>query len=180
MREVTTIGRPIVFAAALAGCMLMAVPALADGGGGGGDTVVCPPGEVYDPGRQKCVRQQAGVLPDAVLADYAYALSKAGRHEEALDVLNLLRNPDTPKALNYRGYATRMLGRIEEGIAFYNQAVALDPQYASVREYLGEAYVIKGDIARAEEQLQAIERICGTGCEEYQDLAKAIAERPRG
>ena len=48
-----------------------------------------------------------------------------------------------------------------------------------MREYLGEAYVIKGDIARAEEQLQAIERICGTGCEEYQDLAKAIAERPR-
>jgi len=165
---------------ALALCIFAANPARADGGGGGGtDTPTCPRGEVYDAGRMKCVKQQAGVLPDEALADYAYALAKAERFDESLEVLNLLVNPNTPKALNYRGYATRKLGRIDEGIGFYRQAVALDPGYASVREYLGEAYVIKGDVASAQEQLQAIERICGTGCEEYQDLAKAIAERPR-
>ncbi|HEX2151753.1 MAG TPA: hypothetical protein VHG31_07140 [Stellaceae bacterium] len=49
-----------------------------------------------------------------------------------------------------------------------------------MREYLGEAYVTKGDIERAREQLRAIEAICGTGCEEYEDLAKAISEESRG
>jgi len=115
------------------------------------------------------------VLPDKALADYAYALAKAERYDEALDVLNLLKNPNTPQALNYRGYATRKLGRVDEGIAYYRKSVALDPRYAQVREYLGEAYVIKGDIARAKAQLRVIKTICGTECEEYEDLAKAIA-----
>jgi protein involved in temperature-dependent protein secretion len=52
--------------------------------------------------------------------------------------------------------------------------VKLDPQYAQVREYLGEAYVIKGRIDLAQEQLQHIQKICGTNCEEYRDLAEAI------
>jgi hypothetical protein len=56
------------------------------------------------------------------------------------------------------------------------RSVALDPDYAQVREYLGEAYVQKGDIAAAKAQLQVIERICGTSCEEYTDLAEAIAD----
>ena len=44
-----------------------------------------------------------------------------------------------------------------------------------VREYLGEAYVVKGRLDLAQEQLQQIKSICGnTACEEYQDLAEAI------
>ncbi len=84
------------------------------------------------------------------------------------------KQPNTAKALNYRGYATRKLGRTDEGISYYLQSVKLDPQYAQVREYLGEAYVIKGRVDLAQEQLQQIQSICGTSCEEYQDLAEAI------
>jgi hypothetical protein len=53
--------------------------------------------------------------------------------------------------------------------------VALDPHYAQVREYLGEAYIVKGDMASAKAQLTAIKQICGTVCDEYQHLAVAIA-----
>jgi predicted Zn-dependent protease len=74
---------------------------------------------------------------------------------------------------------TRKLGRVDEGISYYLKSVKLDPHYAQVREYLGEAYVIKGDMARANAQLRKIKAICGTECEEYEDLAKAIAERAR-
>ena len=106
-------------------------------------------------------------------------LAKAERYDEALDLLKLMKNPNTPQALNYRGYATRKLGRVDEGIAYYLKSVKLDPRYAQVREYLGEAYVIKGDLARAKAQLRKIKAICGTECEEYEDLAKAISERTR-
>jgi tetratricopeptide (TPR) repeat protein len=85
-----------------------------------------------------------------------------------------MQNPNTPKALNYRGYATRKLGRIDEGVGYYLQAVALDPDYTLVREYLGEAYVSQGKLDLAHEQLSEIEERCGTTCEPYQDLAEAI------
>jgi hypothetical protein len=44
------------------------------------------------------------------------ALAKADRYQEAVDALGLLDNRNSPRALNYRGYATRKLGRINEGI----------------------------------------------------------------
>ena len=155
-------------------------PVLADGGGGGGgsdSSTTCPQGQVYDPRTMQCVRQQSGVLPDKTLADYAYVLAKAERYQEALQVLDLMKDRNTAEALNYRGYATRKLGRVDEGIGYYLKSVALDPQYAQVREYLGEAYLVKGDAAQAKAQLREIKAICGgTTCEEYQHLAVAIAD----
>jgi tetratricopeptide (TPR) repeat protein len=169
-----------LLAAALGLCLLSIGPAFADGGTGGGgsnSTTTCNRGEVWDANAHKCVKQQSGVLPDKALTDYAFALAQAQRYEEALDVLNLLKDPNTAVALNYRGYVTRQLGRLDEGIAYYLKSIALDPRYAQVREYLGEAYVMKGDYPSAKAQLAAIEGICGTGCEEYGHLAKAIATR---
>ncbi len=170
---------PSILPAALALFLISAGPALADGGGGGGGdkTPTCSRGEVYDARSNGCVKQGGSLLPDKALTEYAYALAKAERYDEALDVLNLLQNKNTPEALNYRGYATRKLGRVDEGIGYYRKSVALDPRYAQVREYLGEAYVIKGDIASAKAQLAAIKTICGTGCEEYGHLAQAITNR---
>jgi tetratricopeptide (TPR) repeat protein len=172
-----TIGRASVLAASLGFCLGVVGPALADGGGGSNsNSTNCAPGEVYDSRTAHCVKRQAGVLPDEALAEYAYALVKAGRYGEALEVLDTLNNPNTPVALNYRGYATRKLGRVDEGIGYYLKSVALDPQYAQVREYLGEAYLVKGDTASAKAQLMQIKQICGTVCEAYQHLAVAIAD----
>ena len=176
---------------------IFAAPALASGGGGGGgggsdssssssqqdhsksqtDLTTCERGKVWNAKMHKCLPRHSGVLPDSELADYAFALAKAERYEEALQVLDLSENPNTPKALNYRGYITRKLGRIDEGIGYYLKSVALDPNYAQVREYLGEAYVIQGKFDLAKEQLGKIEAICGsTDCEEYEDLQKALTD----
>ncbi len=166
-----------ILAATIGLCAIAAGPALADSGGSdNSNTTTCAPGEVYDSGSKSCVKQHSGVLPDKALSDYAYALIKAHRYAEALGVLNLMKNPNTAVALNYRGYATRKLGRIDEGIGYYLKSAALDPRYTQVREYLGEAYILKGDMARAKAQLQAIRQICGTVCESYEHLAVAIAD----
>jgi tetratricopeptide (TPR) repeat protein len=166
----------VMFAAASA-LFLTLGPALAlADGGSSGTNADCPRGQVWDSRTQKCVKQQGSVLPDKVLTDYAYALAKAQRYDEALTTLDLLRNPNTAEALNYRGYATRKLGRVDEGIRYYRKSVALDPRYAQVREYLGEAYVVKGDMVSAKAQLRAIKGICGTDCEQYKHLADAIAD----
>jgi tetratricopeptide (TPR) repeat protein len=164
-----------MFAAAFALC-LTAAPTLGLADSGGKDNMAnCPRGEVWDSRTQRCVKQGSS-LPDKALTDYAAALSKAGRYDEALTILDLLKNPNTAEALNYRGYATRKLGRVDQGIEYYLRSVALDPHYTLVREYLGEAYVIKGDMASAEAQLQVIQSLCGTNCAQYQHLASAIAD----
>ncbi|VVO72175.1 tetratricopeptide repeat protein [Pseudomonas fluorescens] len=164
---------PLLLAVALSGSL-----ALANGGGGDDDAPIrpnCPKGQVFDSKSKRCVRQTSSLVPDQDRTNYAYRLAKDGRYEEALALLDTLKQPNTAKALNYRGYATRKLGRTDEGIGYYLQSVKLDPQYAQVREYLGEAYVVKGRLDLAQEQLRQIESICGsTQCEEYQDLAEAI------
>ena len=163
---VSTIAFALVLAAA--------APTLAAGGGHAPPPPTCPKGQVYD--QQKgCVRAERGALPDEQLSEYAYALAKDHRYAEALDVLDLLANPEAAKALNYRGYATRKLGRTEEGIGYYLRSVSLDPSDPQVREYLGEAYVIQGKVDLAKAQLDTIRTLCGSDCEEYEDLAKAIA-----
>ncbi len=139
------------------------------------DLTTCEPGQVWDAKQHKCLTKRSGVLPDPELTEYAYALAKAERYQEALDVLDMLDNPNTPRALNYRGYATRKLGKTDEGIGYYLKSVALDPAYPQVREYLGEAYVIQGKFDLAKDQLATIEKLCGSkDCEYYEDLADAL------
>jgi len=168
--------RAMLLAGALGLCLMAVGPALADSSTKDSDTTTCGKGEVWDSKSQKCVKAENGVLPDKALTDYADALLKAHRYQEALSVLDLLRDPNTAVALNYRGYATRRLGRVDAGIEYYLRSVALDPHYSQVREYLGEAYLLKGDIKDAKAQLQAIKGICGTVCESYEHLEVAIAD----
>ncbi len=140
--------------------------------------VACQRGLIWSQKTRRCVQVRSEILTDEALTDYAYALAKAERYDEALDMLDQVRNPETPKTLNYRGYVTRKLGRLDEGIGYYLRSVSLDPHYAQVREYLGEAYVTKGKLDLAREQLGVIRGICGTDCEEYRDLAEAIEAAP--
>ena len=183
----------LILGAMLAGTPLAMGAGGAGGGGGGGgggdankaapsgerdsqtDLTTCDKGKVWDAKNHKCVVKRSGVLPDPALTEYAYALAKAERYQEALDILDMLQDSNTPRAWNYRGYATRKLGRTEEGVSYYLRSVALDPNYSQVREYLGEAYVIQGKLDLAREQLQTIQKLCGsTECEEYEDLSDAI------
>jgi tetratricopeptide (TPR) repeat protein len=148
-------------------------------GGRSSNMTTCPRGQIYSERSRRCVQVRSEILTDEAVTDYAYALAQAERFDEALETLNMVQNPNTPKALNYRGYITRKLGRTEEGIGYYLQSVALDPKYPQVREYLGEAYVVQGKVDLAREQLQVIQTLCGTECEEYRDLAEAIEAAPR-
>ena len=160
----TTVGLTAAFAAGGGG----------GGGSSGGASKSCPNGYVFSQQKKKCVKQKSEVIPDDALTDYAFALATEKRYDEALVILDQVQNPNTPKALNYRGYITRKLGRTEEGIGYYLKSVAMDPHYVQVREYLGEAYVIQGKLGLAKEQLHVIQTLCGTVCEEYLELSKAI------
>nr|WP_313687415.1 hypothetical protein [Pantoea sp.] len=138
----------------------------------------CPKGQVYDSKSKSCVPDKTSSLSDEDKTNYAYHLAKKGEYQAALNLLDTLKNPNTKEAWNYRGYATRKLGRTDEGMSYYQRSIAIDPHYAKVREYLGEAWMIKGRPDLAKEQLAVIKTLCGVSCEEYRDLQAAINGHP--
>ncbi len=56
---------------------------------------------------------------------------------------------------------------------YYRRALAINPADTRTRQYMGEAFLTKGDMQGAVEQLGEIAKACGT-CEDYQKLAQAI------
>jgi tetratricopeptide (TPR) repeat protein len=121
-----------------------------------------------------CVKLKAGNLSDNELYQNARSLADTGDYEWALDHLKLVSDQNNPEVLNYTGYANRKAGRLETGISYYHQALAINPNYVQAREYLGEAYVLAGRIDLAKFQLQEIAARCGVNCETYRSLAIAI------
>jgi tetratricopeptide (TPR) repeat protein len=102
----------------------------------------------------------------------------AGDWNGAIKVLTSagLRDDRNADIQNYLGYAYRRLRQLDEAMRHYQQALKLNPRHRSAHEHLGEAYLVKGDLDKAEEQLAALERICLIPCEEYDDLTRAIAQ----
>lgn len=110
--------------------------------------------------------------------DYAAAraLVEAGDYEKAIAALGALGKMEDPRVLNWLGFSSRKLGRTDEAVDFYQKALTIAPEFTPAHEYLGEAWLQEKDIAKAKEELKAIETLCGgTSCEEYEDLAKSIA-----
>jgi tetratricopeptide (TPR) repeat protein len=101
----------------------------------------------------------------------------AGDWNGAIAALKLaaLRDPQNADIQNYIGYAYRRLRQLEPAFAHYQQALTFNPRHRSAHEHLGEAYLMKGDLVKAQEQLAALQDICLIPCAEYDDLQTAIA-----
>ena len=136
----------------------------------------CKRGRVWSSARCRCVRRSSELLSDEDFYQEAVLAAEREHYQDALDLLHRIKNRNQARVLNYIGYSTRKLGRLEEGIAYYQKALALNPDYVLAREYLGEGLLNKGDLAGAKIQLEEIKNRCGTDCHEYEELAEVIAE----
>jgi tetratricopeptide (TPR) repeat protein len=85
-----------------------------------------------------------------------------------------LRDTRNADIQNYLGYAYRQTGKLELAFQHYQRALQLNPRHRGAHEYVGEAYLITDNLAKAEEHLAALQQICLIPCEEYEDLKKAI------
>jgi tetratricopeptide (TPR) repeat protein len=112
-------------------------------------------------------------------AAYAVAvgLINQERFVEALDALERTQAAVGPNAdvLNYMGFASRKLGRFDAALAYYREALRLDPAHLGATEYLGELYVQMGELERAHDQLARLDSLCAYGCAQREELARWIA-----
>jgi tetratricopeptide (TPR) repeat protein len=128
--------------------------------------------------KYSCTKLQAEAVPDNELYQQARMLADEGEYEWALDHLRTISVQQNAEVLNYTGYANRKAGRLETGIGYYQQALAINPNYVKAREYLGEAYVLAGFNDLAREQLREIENRSGIESVEYVTLQKFIVDGP--
>ena len=84
--------------------------------------------------------------------------------------------PGSADAHNLLGYSYRNAGQLDKAFDEYAIALRLDPRHKGAHEYVGVAYLVAKQPDKAKEHLAALKSICGEDCEEYQDLAKAIAD----
>ena len=85
-----------------------------------------------------------------------------------------LRDTRNADIQNYLGYAYRNAGQMEPAFVHYGRALALNPRHRGAHEYVGEAYLMVGKLAQAEEHLAALRGICLLPCEELDELKEKI------
>jgi Flp pilus assembly protein TadD len=97
----------------------------------------------------------------AAISDLNGMIEKGVQHA---DVYNLL------------GFSLRKSGDLNTAYTYYRKALEFDPNHKGALEYLGELYVERGDLAKAREHVVLLRGLCPQGCEELEDLEKAIAQ----
>jgi Flp pilus assembly protein TadD len=87
-------------------------------------------------------------------------------------------NPANADYHNLYAYSMRKAGGADMGVVFkhYNEALRLDAKHRGAHEYIGEAYLLVGNVGKAKEHLKVLDGLCRFGCAEYSDLRKAISE----
>jgi cytochrome c-type biogenesis protein CcmH/NrfG len=114
--------------------------------------------------------------PDAPDLTSVRASIKAKDYQAALAQLKVLADTHQhADVYSLMGFSLRKTGDYPTALTFYKKALDFDANHKGAREYLGELYVETGDLARAREQLAVLENLCPQGCEEREDLEKALA-----
>ena len=87
-------------------------------------------------------------------------------------------DPNNANYHNLYAYSIRKGANPDMSLVFkhYNEALRIDSKHRGAHEYIGEAYLMVGNLAKAKEHLGELDKLCFFPCVEYTDLKKAIAE----
>lgn len=90
---------------------------------------------------------------------------------------NATKAPNKARVHNNLGVALSEAGKIEESIAAYHKAIALDGHYADPLSNLAVAYSLKGDNDKAIESLRGAIHICPNYPEAYNNLGTLLLQK---
>ena len=101
----------------------------------------------------------------------------AKRWAAAIEALKARNDTGNADWNNLMGYSLRKSSPPDLAGAekFYNEALRISPKHLGALEYSGELYLMTSNLPKAEERLAALVKACPKGCEEREDLEKAVA-----
>ncbi len=106
-------------------------------------------------------------------AAYALIYDK-GDYAGGIAALRALGYDDNADVATLLGYASRKLGRYDDAKAWYERALAADPNHAVTWSYYGMWQAEQGNVLKAKDDLEKVRLICGTDCKPYKMLKDAI------
>jgi Tfp pilus assembly protein PilF len=115
---------------------------------------------------------------DPVMERYQQAAERQDWKSAAATMRDAVASdPSNPDYHNLYAYSLRKSGTSDMGLVFkhYNEALRIDPKHRGAHEYIGEAYLLVGNVSKAREHLGQLDKLCFFGCSEYSDLKKAIS-----
>ena len=106
-------------------------------------------------------------------------LINSGKYTTALTSLKSAdkSHPNNADVNNLLGYTSRKLKQYSQAGTYYTKALKIDSKHLGALEYQGELFMILKKTSSAKSNLAKIKAICGTSCEEYIDLKKAIGNK---
>lgn len=117
-------------------------------------TTECATGTIWDDKTESCVAPEDTKQDQAELYRDARELAWAGRLDDAIRVLNAMRESD--QVLTYKGFVARKSGNWLRAESFYQAALARNPDNLLARSYYGRGLLSIGDRTGAEMQLREI------------------------
>jgi tetratricopeptide (TPR) repeat protein len=135
----------------------------------------CEKGQVFDQETKTCLDVKSESMTDDLRYEGARELAYGERYDEALEILATAENPKDPRILNYKGFVNRKLGKTDIAMAFYSEALEINPDYILARSYMGQGLAASGDVAAAKAQLAEIAARGGEDTWAYEALSKALA-----
>ena len=98
------------------------------------------------------------------------------KYQDAISELQQLlkESPTDADMLNLLAYSQRKLRRFDEALVNYQKALDIEPEHRGANEYLGELYLQLGQLDKAQERLQVLDKACFFGCDEFDELEEAI------
>ena len=85
--------------------------------------------------------------------------------------------PKNADAWNLLAFSNRKLQKFDLALNQYKKALKIQPTHKGANEYLGELYLSIGDLPKAKDRLEVLNRMCiggFVGCEEYNELKEKV------
>ena len=155
----TSLRRLVLQGSMAVALLTLGLSGVAGAAGGGGGESSSTPAKPEDP-------QYTAAVKAIKAKDYAKAIPLLEGVTQ--------RDSQNADAYNWLGYAMRKNGNPSAAIPIYEKALAIDPKHKGAHEYIGEAYLMLGDLPKAKQHLKKLDSLCFITCEEYRDLKRAV------
>ena len=138
-------------------------------------TEVCTDGMVWDEVKEECAAPSDARLDDKTLYDAAREFAYAGQLDDSRGALEAMQ-VKSDGYLTYMGFISRKSGDLDGAEAFYQAALALNPNNLGARSYMGQGYVAAGKSYKARAELTEIRTRGGRGSWAEISLRMAIED----
>jgi tetratricopeptide (TPR) repeat protein len=113
--------------------------------------------------------------PNSPLAPVENMIEDEKYQDAIVELQRMLKEkPEDADVLNLLAYSQRKSKRFDEALVNYQKALNIEPKHRRANEYLGELYLQLGQLDKAQERLQVLDKACFFGCKEFDKLEKAI------